>query len=137
MPKWRAPRGEMHWTRPCSMCHCDAFKSVKKNIARKPFSDVGVLGYMFTNNEISSHYECLLYGQGDDLIQHKTKSSFYDPRPVLLSQVKQVESIRKLQNADGNSKLDAARRASAWGLLRVADAAALGGVREHHTAPAV
>ena len=60
------------------MCHCDAYKSLKKNIARKPFSDVGVLGYMFTNNEISAHYECLLYGQGDDLIQHADDAEIHE-----------------------------------------------------------
>ena len=70
MPKWRAPRGEMSWTVTCSMCQTSAYRSVQKNIARNPWSDVGVLGYLFTNNEISAHEECLRYGHGDDLIQH-------------------------------------------------------------------
>ena len=48
----------------------DAYRSVQRNIARNPRSDVGVLGYLFTNNEISAHEECLRYGHGEDLIQH-------------------------------------------------------------------
>ena len=52
------------------MCHSDSYRSVRKNIARRPLSDVGPLGYMFTNNEISAHHECLRYGHGEHLIQH-------------------------------------------------------------------
>ena len=78
MARWQGSRGEMRWSKPCSMCHSDVYRSVEKNIARKPLKDVGVLGYMFTNNEISAHYECLLYGHGEDLIQHAEDSEILE-----------------------------------------------------------
>ena len=67
-------------------------------------------GQGWTRSRSLTYISLDLRSNGDDLIQHKTKSSFCDPRPVLLSQVKQVESIRKLQNAD---EAAAARRSTA------------------------